>query len=63
MQPWPIVKIGDVTEIVNGGTPKSKVAEYWDGDVLWITPKDMGKLTSAYVHDTSRKITRAGLSK
>jgi len=31
------------------------------GDILWITPKDMGKLSSIYVDDTERKITEAGL--
>ena len=60
---WSNKTIGEVTTIINGGTPKSKVSEYWDGDVLWITPKDMGKLDSDYVSDTSRKISQLGLSK
>ena len=60
---WETSQIGDVAKIINGGTPKSNVAEFWDGDVLWITPKDMGKLTDVYVGDTSRKITEAGLAK
>ncbi|SHJ67645.1 type I restriction enzyme, S subunit [Malonomonas rubra DSM 5091] len=60
---WITKPIGDVTTIINGGTPKSKVAEYWDGDVLWITPKDMGQLDSNYVSDTCRKISDKGLAK
>lgn len=58
---WEVKKIGDVCDIFNGGTPDTKVPKYWGGDILWITPKDMGKLDSIYVGDTERKITEAGL--
>lgn len=58
---WQIKKIGDVCKIVNGGTPKTGVKSYWDGDILWITPKDMGRLEDISVSDTERKITQAGL--
>ena len=47
--------------IVNGGTPDTGVEEFWGGDNLWITPKDMGKLTSIYVENTGRKITDSGI--
>lgn len=60
---WKEEKIGEVTTIISGGTPKSGVSEYWHGEVLWITPKDMGKLNGIYVSDTSRKITENGLAK
>ena len=53
--------LGEIAEILNGGTPDTKVKEFWDGDILWITPKDMGKLESIYVGDTERKITDKGL--
>lgn len=53
--------LGEIAEIVNGGTPDTKVKEFWDGEILWITPKDMGKLESIYVADTERKITDKGL--
>jgi len=58
---WEIKKIGDVCDVMNGGTPDTKVKQYWNGSNLWITPKDMGRLTSIYVNDTERKITDAGL--
>ena len=60
---WATVAIGKMAMIVNGGTPKIGVDEYWHGDVLWITPKDMGQLKDDYVADTSRKITELGLDK
>lgn len=48
---WQAKKLGEVSEIVCGGTPDTKVSEYWDGEYLWIAPKDMGKLESPYVDD------------
>ncbi len=58
---WKTVALGDVCSIVNGGTPKSEVAEYWDGDLNWITPKEMGKLLSREISSTERKITDKGM--
>ena len=60
---WEIKKLGEVSEILNGGTPKTNIAEYWDGDIHWITPADLGKLKKPTVDDTPRKITRLGLEK
>ena len=59
---WKTVKLGDICKIFNGGTPKSNVKGYWEGDVQWLTPKDMGKLISRYVANTERKITVDGLN-
>ena len=61
MNNWEIKKLGEICEIFNGGTPDTKIAEFWGGKNLWITPKDMGKLDDIYVDDTGRKITDAGL--
>lgn len=58
-----IVALSDVCDIVNGGTPKSKVAEFWGGDVQWLTPAQMGKLDSPLISDTDRTITAKGLAK
>src|SRR5713226_545439 len=58
---WHRKQIGDVCEIVNGGTPKTGVPDYWDGQHLWITPAEMGKRPSPFVDDTERKITDLGL--
>lgn len=60
---WEIKKLGEVSEILNGGTPKTNIAEYWGGDIHWITPADLGKLKKPTVDDTPRKITRLGLEK
>ncbi|MBI5647503.1 MAG: restriction endonuclease subunit S [Ignavibacteriae bacterium] len=58
---WQKKCIGDVCEVVNGGTPRTNVPEYWGGEHRWITPAEMGKRESPYVHDTERRLTDAGL--
>lgn len=58
---WQTKKLSDVSEIVNGGTPKTSVSKYWNGNILWITPKDMGRLDDVFVEETGRMITEAGL--
>jgi type I restriction enzyme S subunit len=58
---WETKTIGDVCDVMNGGTPKTGVPEYWDGNHRWITPAEMGKRLSPYVSDTERKITDLGL--
>lgn len=60
---WDTVKLSDISQIISGGTPKSGTADFWDGDVKWITPKDMGQMTGIYVSETSRKISQLGLEK
>ncbi|MZR29626.1 restriction endonuclease subunit S [Sneathiella litorea] len=59
---WRIESIGAVANIVSGGTPKSRVAEYWNGGVPWITPKDMGKLRDERVRRTSRTLSEVGIA-
>lgn len=61
MKGWKMKTLGDISEIMNGGTPDTTVPKFWDGENLWITPKDMGKLENIYVDDTLRKITDEGL--
>lgn len=58
---WKDKPLNEACLIVNGGTPDTSKAEYWNGEHLWITPKDMGQLDGIYVDNTSRKITEEGL--
>lgn len=55
-------RLSEVCKLVNGGTPKSGVAEYWGGDVAWLTPAEMGKRTNPYLAQTARTISRIGLA-
>jgi len=57
---WAEVPIGEVCGVVGGSTPNTQVAEYWDGDIPWLTPDDLAKDRSQYVAEGRRKITDAG---
>ena len=58
---WPVATIGEVCEVVSGATPKTGKPEFWDGNVPWVTPKDLSKVGQKHLSDTPRHITRAGL--
>lgn len=58
---WGTVKLRYISSIINGSTPSSSVSEYWDGDIVWITPNDLGKLSNKYIANSERKITTKGL--
>lgn len=58
---WPTKKLGEVCEVVGGGTPSTKVNEYWGDDYYWVTPKDLGNVDSVEITETGRKISIAGL--
>lgn len=60
-QGWGKKKIADVCETIGGGTPSTKVSEYWDGDVTWVVPSDITKNNCLALLDSDRKITEKGL--
>jgi type I restriction enzyme S subunit len=61
MDGWESASIGDICDVVNGGTPKTGVSEYWGGPHRWITPAEMGKRATPYIDQTERTITDQGL--
>jgi len=56
----PFVRLGDCCEVVSGATPRTDVIEYWNGDIIWLTPKDIANLSDPVVVDSPDKITQAG---
>ncbi|KPF78062.1 restriction endonuclease subunit S, partial [Novosphingobium sp. AAP93] len=59
---WVVTALKRRLDIVGGSTPKSDVEEYWDGDIPWITPADLSRLTDFYIRDALRRITADGLA-
>jgi len=56
---WPNTKLTNVAQILNGGTPSTSEASFWEGgDICWATLVDTKQ---KYLVDTKRKITSAGL--
>ena len=61
---WEVKPIGDVIETIGGGTPKTKVQEYWEnGNIDWYSPTDLTKADSLFSFGTAKKITKKGLEK
>jgi len=58
---WFWVKLGDVGEVVAGGTPSTKVHEYFDGEIAWITPADLTGYRNKYISKGRRNISEEGL--
>lgn len=60
---WKKEKISDVCETVGGGTPSTKIPEYFKGgSIYWVTPTDITRNNSLILLDTEKKITPEGLS-
>lgn len=59
-----ILTIGDLGEIVGGGTPSKKVEEYYvDSGIAWLTPKDLARDSSTFRHHGAIDISELGLRK
>ena len=58
---WEKKIIAEVCETIGGGTPSTKVPEYWDGDITWVVPSDITNNNSLILLESERKITEKGL--
>lgn len=56
---WKTYKIGDIAQVVGGGTPDTKNTKYYNGDINWFTPTEIG--LTRYVSESKIKITSEGL--
>ena len=57
---WTRKRLSDVCDTIGGGTPSTKVPDYWDGDVTWVVPSDVTRNDCLILHDSERKITEKG---
>ncbi len=57
---WEKTTADQVMDVLSGGTPKTKVPEFWDGEIPFFTPKDAKGL---FTYSTEKTITELGLSK
>ncbi|PIU85195.1 MAG: restriction endonuclease subunit S [Deltaproteobacteria bacterium CG06_land_8_20_14_3_00_44_19] len=60
MSEWKECKLGEVVKLVGGGTPKTNVLEYWNGDIPWLSVTDFNT-GNKYVYHTEKTITNKGL--
>ena len=57
---WRTVKLGDVAQIILGGTPKTKEPAYWGGEIPWASVVDFD--VPKYIYHTEKTITERGLN-
>ena len=60
---WKMVKLGEVTKIIKGGTPSRNVEKYFRGNIAWAIPSDITALdTALYINDTETHITEEAVN-
>ncbi|MCO4468697.1 hypothetical protein Si141_00730 [Streptococcus infantarius subsp. infantarius] len=55
---WEQRKLGEIADIIGGGTPSTSIDEYWDGDIDWYAPAEISD--KIFVSSSERKITQEG---
>ncbi len=60
---WKKSFFSQIGEVIAGGTPSTKISEYWNGDIPFVTPNDLSEQKSPFIHQTERNITTLGLNK
>lgn len=58
---WTHCRVSDLAEIISGGTPKTSIESYWNGNIPWLSVKDFSG-DSKYVSSTEKTITEEGLN-
>jgi len=58
---WKYLSVSNVAVPVLGGTPDKSEPEYWGGEILWATAKDIASVRGRYLFTTEQTITQAGL--
>jgi type I restriction enzyme S subunit len=53
--------ISELTHIILGGTPKTSINEYWDGNIKWVTAKDVSNCYGRYIYNTEKYISQQGV--
>jgi len=60
---WTVKSLFELFELIGGGTPKTSVPEYWNGDIPWFSVVDAPNPTDVFVIDTEKRITQLGIEK
>ena len=60
MAEWLKTSLIDIVELIGGGTPKTSKAEYWGGNINWLSVKDFNN-ENRYVYSTEKILQKKGL--
>lgn len=58
MTNWKHIKLGNISEVIGGGTPSTKNYDFWNGNIPWLTPKDLSGYNNRYISRGERNITK-----
>jgi type I restriction enzyme, S subunit len=58
---WEVRKLGDISQIISGGTPSTRMPGYWNGNINWCIPTDITGTKGKYIYRTERNISEVGL--
>jgi type I restriction enzyme S subunit len=58
---WVWTTLGEIAELIGGGTPSRERPEYFGGDIVWLTPTEIPKDRVATVTESKERITQDGL--
>src|SRR6266571_9119287 len=58
---WEEKRLDEWGTIISGSTPSTAVPEFWDGNIVWLTPFDLSRVATPYLTESHKKITEAGL--
>lgn len=58
---WPVKSLESMLELIGGGTPKTSINEYWNGDIPWFSVVDAPATSDMFVTTTEKSITQSGL--
>ena len=61
MEGWVTDTLVNIFEVISGATPATEIKEYWDGDIVWITPNDLSKISLNHIDKSERMISAKGL--
>lgn len=62
MNKWKPHKLSEIGSVVGGATPSTTVDAYYNGDIPWLTPKDLSDFHERYIERGERNITKSGLN-
>ncbi len=58
---WRVLRFSDSVEVAGGGTPRTSVAEYWNGEIPWYSVVDAPRAGDVFVINTEKRVTSAGI--
>jgi len=58
---WEVKKLGEIADIISGGTPSTTITTFWNGNIKWCTPTDITRTKGKYLTDTAKCISETGL--